>query len=88
MVNPPSYGVESDETVALYKAEHAELYKNLREKASLLSSSFSVMKNVTCTEIEGAMYGFPRIHFSDKFIKEAHSQGCEPDFMYCMDLVN
>lgn len=88
MVNPPQEGVESDETVALYKAEHAELYKALRAKASLLSSSFSNMKNVTCTEIEGAMYGFPRIHFSEKFIDEAHSKGCEPDFLYCMDLVN
>jgi hypothetical protein len=29
------------------------------------------MTNVTCTEIEGAMYGFPRVHFSKKFIEEA-----------------
>lgn len=88
MVNPPQEGVETDETVALYNAEHAELYKALRAKASLLSDSFTNMKNVTCTEIEGAMYGFPRIHFSQKFIDEAHSQGCEPDYLYCMDLVN
>lgn len=46
------------------------------------------MDNVSCSEIEGSMYGFPRIHFSQKFIDQAHSQGVEPDFLYCMDLVN
>jgi len=34
------------------------------------------------------MYGFPRIHFSQKFIDEAEKQGKSPDFMYCMDMVN
>jgi len=34
------------------------------------------------------MYGFPQIHFSDKFIREAKEQGKEPDFLYCMDMVN
>jgi len=46
------------------------------------------MKQVTCTEIEGAMYGFPRVHFSQKFINEALSQGKQPDFLYCMEMVN
>jgi alanine transaminase len=46
------------------------------------------MKNVSCSNIEGAMYAFPRIHFSEKFIAEAKKQGKEPDFIYCMDMVN
>ena len=50
--------------------------------------SFKDMDKITCTEIEGAMYGFPQVHFSKKFIDEAKSQGKEPDFMYCMDMVN
>merc|ERR1712150_97143 len=88
MVNPPTLGQESQETVEQYELEHRALYSALKNKAELLTTSFNDMKNVTCTEIEGAMYGFPRIHFSEKFIQEAHSQGVEPDFIYCMDMVN
>jgi len=46
------------------------------------------MNNITCTEIEGAMYGFPRIHFSNKFIQEAKELGKAPDFLYCLEMVN
>jgi len=88
MVNPPAYGQESDETVEQYQREHKELFCALKDKAQLLTSAFNDMQNVSCTEIEGAMYGFPRIHFSQKFIDEAHAQGVEPDFKYCMDMVN
>lgn len=88
MVNPPKRGVESDATVDQYELEHAALFSALKVKANLLTSTFNNMKNVTCTEIEGAMYGFPRVHFSQKFIDEAHAQGVEPDFLYCMDMVN
>ena len=33
------------------------------------------MKNVSCTEIEGAMYGFPKIEFSQKYIDESLAMG-------------
>ena len=46
------------------------------------------MKNVTCSQIEGAMYAFPRVRFSQKCIDSAKQQGKEPDFLYCMDMVN
>lgn len=46
------------------------------------------MKNVSCTEIEGAMYGFPKLNFSQKFIDQALSQGKQPDFIYCMEMVD
>lgn len=64
MVNPPKLGVESQVTVEQYEQEHAALFSALKAKASLLTSTFNDMKNVSCTEIEGAMYGFPRVHFS------------------------
>jgi aspartate/methionine/tyrosine aminotransferase len=45
------------------------------------------MTNVSCTEIEGAMYGFPRLHFSQKFIDQCAKEGKQPDFVYCMDML-
>jgi aspartate/methionine/tyrosine aminotransferase len=47
----------------------------LKTRAKLLTSTFNSMKNITCTEIEGAMYGFPRVHFSQKFFDSAKQQG-------------
>ena len=43
----------------------------LKERARLLTNTFNDMKQVSCTEIEGAMYGFPQLHFSNKFIEDA-----------------
>ena len=34
------------------------------------------------------MYGFPQIHFSQKFIDDCTKQGKKPDFIYCMEMVN
>lgn len=46
------------------------------------------MYAVSCTEIEGAMYAFPQVHFSKKFIDESKRQGKQPDFLYCLEMVN
>lgn len=43
------------------------------------------MKNVTCNEVEGAMYAFPQIKFSQKAIEAA--QGQAPDLFYCMEVL-
>ena len=88
MVDPPHLGRESEECVNHYNDQCAKVFEGLEERASLLSTTFNSMNNVTCTDIEGAMYGFPRLHFSQKFIEEAKSQGKAPDFIYCMEMVN
>ena len=42
------------------------------------------MKNITCNEVEGAMYAFPKITFSKSCIEEAEKLGYEPDLFYCL----
>ena len=42
---------------------------------------------MSCNEIEGAMYGFPKVTFSDKAIAAASAKGVAVDFMYCLDMV-
>jgi aspartate/methionine/tyrosine aminotransferase len=68
MINPPKKGRESDSCVEQYNKEFGQVMSGLKSRAKLLTSAFNSMKNITCTEIEGAMYGFPRVHFSQKFI--------------------
>ena len=88
MVDPPHVGRESAACVDQYEQERSAIFDGLVERAALLSDTFNDMKQVSCTEIEGAMYGFPRIHFSQKFIADAKKQNKAPDFIYCMEMVN
>jgi len=46
------------------------------------------MINTSCNDIEGAMYAFPRVHFSPVAIAKAEENGVPVDFMYCLDMVN
>jgi len=64
MINPPKKGRESDACVEQYNKEFGQVMNGLKDRAKLLTTTFNSMKNITCTEIEGAMYGFPRVHFS------------------------
>ena len=59
MTDPPHFGRESNECVETYQKERGLVFDGLKERAELLTRTFNDMKQVTCTEIEGAMYGFP-----------------------------
>jgi alanine transaminase len=37
--------------------------------------------------MEGAMYAFPQVHFSKKFLKHARGEGKNADTLYCMELL-
>ena len=88
MVDPPTAGRESAECVSRYTSEREQVFSGLQERAQLLERTFNDMKQVSCTKIEGAMYGFPRVHFSHKFIDQSLQQGKQPDFVYCMEMVD
>ena len=46
------------------------------------------MENVSANPIQGAMYGFAKVNFSDKAIAAAAEKGMPVDTMYCLDMVN
>ena len=71
MVDEPHLGRESQECVELYQKERGVILNGMKERAKLLTDTFNDMNQITCTEIEGAMYAFPQVHFSKRFIKEA-----------------
>lgn len=60
----------------------------LKERAKLLTETCNKMDNVTCNKIEGSMYGFPQVHFSENAKARAAEKNVPVDFMYCMDMVN
>ena len=60
----------------------------MQERARLLTATFNNMYNTSCQRIEGAMYGFPNVMFSQKALDAAAEKNMKPDFMYCMEMVN
>ena len=88
MIDPPKKGRESDSTVEQFQEEHTLIAEGLKERAKLLTHAFNDTKGVSCAEIQGAMYAFPRIYLPEKAIAEAKSQGVAPDFLYSMQMLN
>lgn len=68
MCNPPVEGV-SEETKKKYLDETKVLFDALKIKAKLVTTYLNSMKNIHCQEVEGSMYAFPSIKFSDQVIK-------------------
>lgn len=86
-VRPPVLGIDSSETVQQFEAERTELFESLKRRAVKCYDSLTKMKGVTAQPLEGAMYAFPRIHLSQKFIDEANRKGIVPDAYYCTKLL-
>lgn len=88
MVNPPAKGDPSHE---LYAAETGKIHALLRERSLLLYEAFSAMEDVTCNRPQGAMYLFPRLHFSQERYPEVYARAqeleMEVDEFYCAELL-
>ena len=47
----------------------------------------NAIDGISCREVAGAMYAFPRIHLPEKAIAKAASLGQAADFYYCVSLL-
>lgn len=82
MVNPPTLEECSLETVERYETEKMEILDSFKRRAEIVTEKLNKMKNIKCAEVEGSMYAFPRLFFSEKIIKEAKSRNMNPDLFY------
>lgn len=85
MVNPPNPSDCAQETVEQYQREYQNNFNSLVLRAKLVTEHLNKMKNVTCNEVEGAMYAFPRIHLPQKAIDAAKDANMAPDLFYTMN---
>lgn len=74
MVNPPLEGVSPD-TKEKYLSEIHFILESLKYRAKIVTKYLNQMVNVKCNEVEGAMYAFPSITFSEKAVEAAKSEG-------------
>jgi aspartate/methionine/tyrosine aminotransferase len=84
MCNPPVRDVQ-ESTKQTYLKEYSALFESMKKRAGFVTSFLKEMKNVTCNEVEGAMYAFPKIQFSKKAIEAAGDQS--PDLFYCLEVL-
>lgn len=84
VVNPPKPGEPSYEN---FKKEKDYVLGDLKVKARLTSKLLNAIEGITCNEVAGAMYAFPRIHLPPRALKEAESRGVPADVLYCSELL-
>jgi len=87
MVNPPTEQNVAEPVYKQFQKEHHDIFESLKYRAKMVTEFLTSMKNVTCNEVEGAMYAFPRIHLPKKAIAEAEGRGVKPDLMYTMEVL-
>lgn len=87
MCTPPTSKFNKAETVEKYESEKSALFNSLKKRAEIVSDSLNKMENISCNEVEGAMYAFPRIKFSQKVLDAAKKRNMEPDMFYCLSVL-
>lgn len=85
MINPPTAKDNAAEVVEQFQKEEKTIFDSLKYRAQIVTKYLQGMKNVTCNEVEGAMYAFPRIHLSQSAIEEAKKRNMAPDLFYTME---
>lgn len=85
LVNPPTEEENGKEVTDKFNQEKEEILSSLKRKAKIATEILNTMTNVECQEVEGAMYCFPRIKFSQAAIQEAERRRIAPDLFYCLE---
>ncbi|KAL4426056.1 hypothetical protein ABPG77_007852 [Micractinium sp. CCAP 211/92] len=84
IMNPPKPG---DPSYDLYARERDGILESLKRRAQLVVETFRGMEGVSCNDVEGALYAFPRLTVPPGAVKAANKQGKPADFVYCMELL-
>ena len=84
MLNEPRPGEAS---YAKWKEEKDALYGALKRKSIMMHRKLNSIKGISCNELEGAMYAFPRIDMPQGAIEAAEAAGHPVDTFYALSLL-
>ena len=84
MVNPPG---PSEESYPQYMKEKTAILESLKRKAKIVQDGLNSMRNIRTNQVEGAMYAFPEIVFSQAAQKAAASAKMPVDLFYSLQLL-
>ena len=83
LVDQPTPDNCAPETYVAYRKEYDGLHESLKKRAKIVTKYFNKMTNVSCQEVQGAMYAFPDIKMPEKAKEAAKLDGKLPDEFYC-----
>ncbi|XP_058944217.2 alanine aminotransferase 2-like isoform X1 [Pocillopora verrucosa] len=81
---PPQPG---DESYEIFIQEKTAILESYERKAKITTAMLNSLEGVTCNEVTGALYAFPRIRLPQKAIEEAKRNNLNPDGFYCWQLM-
>lgn len=84
VVNPPK---EGEPSYANFVKERDQVLGDLKTKAAMVTKTFNSLTGFQCNPVQGAMYAFPKFELPQKAIEAAKAKKQEPDFFYCMQLL-
>merc|ERR1712190_263583 len=84
MVTPPKQG---DPSYDLFVQETKGVFDGLSRRAQALQDGLNSIPGISCQNIEGAMYGFPRVELSKNVQNKAAEQNMPADEYWCLRLV-
>ena len=82
MLKPPT-----SDAADLYQTETRAVLNSLKERSILVHEKLNEIPGIVCNELQGAMYAFPRVKIPQGAIELAESKGMQPDFLYCLELL-
>nr|CAB3457131.1 unnamed protein product [Digitaria exilis] len=85
VMDPPKLG---DESFEIFESEKEKIHSSFWKRAKTLEKAFSSLEGVSCNNIEGALYLFPRLHLPSLAIKAAEAEGVSPDVFYTHRLLD
>jgi aspartate/methionine/tyrosine aminotransferase len=85
LVTPP---VQGDESYELFREEQGRVKDSMQRKSVKTQRFLNSLEGVSCTNINGAMYAFPRLELPTWFKDVASERGVQPDFLYCQELLD
>lgn len=84
MVNPPR---QDDASYVQYEQERTAILSSLQRRAKLVAQRLNKCTNISCNEVEGALYAFPSIKLPEKAVKKAQELGKKADVFYALELL-
>ena len=79
LVTPPS---PQDASYKEFQEEQNQVKESMKRKAIKTQSFLNSLDGVSCTDIDGAMYAFPRLELPKWFEDLASERGVQSDFLY------
>ncbi|KAG8198294.1 hypothetical protein JTE90_021548 [Oedothorax gibbosus] len=83
-----TYPPQPDEpSYKLFEMEKSYILGSLKERAEYCYAKLNSVQGLSCNKVVGAMYVYPRIHLSQKALKEAEARNQTPDELYAMEML-